>query len=165
MGISYEEFVEWYRTTKLYEAGEVQQLMSADDFESALAQEMQSGRLVCLEVGFTFCRPCKAFKPKYERIAKTMANTRMLFVNGNENSSTVELCRDTLKVRSSPSFFFFRDGKEVHRHTGANEERLKDFLDAFEADPTLVDPPPEEEGEEAERTAEAGAERAAEAKS
>eukprot|EP00793_Prasinoderma_coloniale_P003065 PRCOL_00006532-RA len=165
VGISYEEFVEWYRTTKLYEAGEVQQLMSADDFESALAQEMQSGRLVCLEVGFTFCRPCKAFKPKYERIAKTMANTRMLFVNGNENSSTVELCRDTLKVRSSPSFFFFRDGKEVHRHTGANEERLKDFLDAFEADPTLVDPPPEEEGEEAERTAEAGAERAAEAKS
>jgi predicted NBD/HSP70 family sugar kinase len=154
VALSYEEFVEWYATTKLYAAGGVEQLMSEEDFDRALTDEKQSGRLVCLEVGFTFCRPCKAFKPKYEKIARGMPDVRFLYMNGNENSSCVGLARDRLQVRSSPSFYFFRGGEQVHTHTGANEERLSSFLDEYVADPTLRDPPEGEEDAEKDQAAE-----------
>ena len=48
-----------------------------------------------LQIGFTFCRPCLAFEPKYERLAKQYGDAaRFVKVNGNENGNTIELCRD-----------------------------------------------------------------------
>lgn len=40
-------------------------------------------------------------------------------INGNENQEMVTLGRDILKVRSSPSFYLFRNGEQVFKFTGA----------------------------------------------
>jgi hypothetical protein len=63
----------------------------------------------------------------------------VLRVNGNENRSCTALARDTLGVRSTPAFYFFRAGPPaagapqgvrppVDSHTGANEQRLRDAV-------------------------------------
>ena len=40
----------------------------------------------------------------------------------------VRIGRDRLGVKSTPSFFFFRNGKEFHRHSGASQPRFEDAL-------------------------------------
>ena len=37
-------------------------------------------------------------------------------VQGNENAEMVHLGRDRLKIKSTPTFIFFRNGEEVQRH-------------------------------------------------
>ena len=111
-----------------------------DIVEDPFPQGQSQGALVILEIGFTFCRPCKAFENKYERFAKKYPRVRFVRVNGNENSSTVSLCRDRLGVKKTPSFYLFRDGEEIHKWTGANPETFEENLLAHHA--------PEEQGAE-----------------
>jgi thioredoxin 1 len=98
----------------------VTKITSGEEFKDILERD-SSAKLVVLQVGFTFCRPCLAFEPKYERLARQYGDAaRLVKVNGNENGNTIELCRDQLKVERTPTFIFFRDGQEIHRHTGIN---------------------------------------------
>ena len=98
----------------------VTKITSGEELNDILERD-SSAKLVVLQVGFTFCRPCLAFEPKYERLAKQYGDAvRLVKVNGNENGNTIELCRDELKVERTPTFIFFRDGQETHRHTGIN---------------------------------------------
>ena len=40
------------------------------------------------------------------------------------------LCRDKLKVKSTPTFYFFRNSEQVHMHTGANAGKFeKNMMD------------------------------------
>ena len=38
------------------------------------------------------------------------------------------LCRDKLKVKSTPTFYFFRNSEQVHMHTGANAGKFEKFI-------------------------------------
>lgn len=54
-------------------------LMSEEAFERAVLAEGPE-RVVCLEVGSTFCRPCKAFDPAYKRVAQDYTPTGVKFL-------------------------------------------------------------------------------------
>lgn len=136
--ISWKEFTDWWHANIV--AGPVHLVISAEEFDEII-DEAPPSQLICLEVGMTFCRPCKAFEPKLKRIASEYESVQFLRVNGNENGSCTTLARDRLGVRSTPSFYFFRgqNHKPIHFHSGANEERLTEALDDFLAHPTKVE--------------------------
>ncbi len=133
-GITWQEWADWWAANV---AGEpVQLLLSSAELEAVLAEE-PVGRLVCLEVGMTFCRPCKAFEKTYKAVAAEYAPVKFLRLNGNENRSCTALARDVLGLRSTPAFYFFRAGAggvaPVASHTGANEPRLREALERLTA--------------------------------
>ena len=128
--ISFAEFSSWWQ--ELVASSPVTYLHTEEEFDTIVSgEESTSGRLVILEVGFTYCKPCKRFEPIYKRFANHYSTCRFLRVNGNENTEMVHLGRDRLQLKSSPSFFFFVNGQEVHRHSGASEEKFQKALSEF----------------------------------
>lgn len=75
------------------------------------------------------CRPCKVFKPKYEQLANVFSDGAFYSVVGDRNDSTRQLMRD-YKVRATPTFMFFRNGKQVHSHSGVNADNMMAALQA-----------------------------------
>ena len=73
------------------------------------------------------CRPCKTFKPKYAGLAEIFSDCEFYSVIGDRNDSTRQLMRD-YKVRATPTFLFFRNGKEVHSHSGVNAQNMLNAL-------------------------------------
>jgi thioredoxin 1 len=136
--ISWQEFTDWWQANIV--PGPVRLVVSSEEFDE-IVDETPSSQLICLEVGMTFCRPCKAFEPKLKRIAGKYDSVQFLRLNGNENGSCTTLARDRLGVRSTPSFYFFRgqNHKPVHFHSGANEDRLVEALDDFLQHPEKVE--------------------------
>ena len=61
---------------------------------------------------------------------------------GNENKDMTTLCRDELKVKSTPTFYFFRGDQQVHMHTGANAGKFEKFIleEAREGEPGYGSP-------------------------
>jgi len=127
-GIGFDEWAAWWQTNVAAE--QVQLLLGQEAFEQVLAEE-PADRLICLEVGMTFCRPCKGFEKTYKTVAAEYPAVRFLRINGNENRSCTVLARDVLGIRSTPAFYFFRNGSTtpIASHTGANEPRLREALD------------------------------------
>ena len=91
------------------------------------------------QVGFTFCKPCRKFEPIFKDYARRFPQARFIRINGNENADMVRVGRDRLGVKASPSFFFFKNGQQVHSHSGAKEEKFDAALRLFfpDAFPTL----------------------------
>jgi len=88
------------------------------------------GKMVCLMIGFTFCRPCKAFVRPYEKVAAHYNDVLFLKMMGNSSDDTMSFVRDTLLLKVSPMFYFFRGGPDtpvfepVHRQSGARDYKL-----------------------------------------
>jgi thiol-disulfide isomerase/thioredoxin len=89
-----------------------------------MEEEATSGRLLVLEVGFTFCAPCKKFAPVYKATAARFPAARFAVMSGNENGDTVRVGRDRLGVTGSPAFFFYKNGALLHKFSGAKEDML-----------------------------------------
>ena len=127
-GIGVDTWLAWWEANVGGEA--VQLLLSQEAFEQVLGEEPKD-RLICLEVGMTYCRPCKGFEKTYKAVAAEYPAVKFLRINGNENRSCIGLARDVLGIRSTPAFYFFRNGSTtpVAIHTGANEARLREGLE------------------------------------
>jgi thioredoxin-related protein len=73
---------------------------------------------------------------------------RFVRVNGNENSSTVRLARDRLKVKKTPSFYLFRNQEMLYSWTGANPETFESAILKFHSEgPGTEGDSPTEEGD------------------
>merc|ERR1712138_307050 len=55
-------------------------------------------------------------------------NARFVRIYGNENASTIHLARDRLAVKTTPTFFVFKDGELMHSHSGANVDKFDDAV-------------------------------------
>lgn len=130
------------------------------DGESKLDAIVATGRDVVVKLSFTWCRPCKAFLPKYEKFAKIYRNTIFLKIVGNENESCKHYAKEVLKAKISPMFAVYSGGKLVTTWTGANNQRFTENLEGFlpsaaeftkerqaaaDDDPTLAPNPPKAE--------------------
>eukprot|EP00887_Chlorella_sp_A99_P002293 scaffold10.g2293.t1 len=96
--------------------------------ELDLILEASNGRLVVVEASLTWCRPCKNFQPSLDKAAEAYSSVTFLKFFGNSNDTTKHLFKERLKCRSTPSFFFFRDGQVVGSCTGANGPRFEHNL-------------------------------------
>lgn len=122
--VTFEMFSTWWERNII--KAPVTLITSADEWKDIV--DTVEDHLVLLEVGFTFCRPCRAFEPKYEKLALKYPDVRCVRVNGNENRSTISLCRDELKVERTPTFFFFKNGVQVHSFIGTDAEKLEALM-------------------------------------
>eukprot|EP00929_Paragymnodinium_shiwhaense_P008189 TRINITY_DN112130_c0_g1_i1.p1 TRINITY_DN112130_c0_g1~~TRINITY_DN112130_c0_g1_i1.p1 ORF type:complete len:329 (+),score=20.84 TRINITY_DN112130_c0_g1_i1:116-988(+) len=87
---------------------------------------------VIVMLAFTWCRPCKKFWAKYQKLAQIYDKTTFLKVVGDENDNNLVYARDILKVAKTPMFAAYRAGLLVDTWTGANLARFKEHLeDAF----------------------------------
>ncbi len=100
------------------------------EFDTMMEEEATSGRLLVLEVGFSFCTPCKAFAPVYKATAARFPAARFAVMSGNENGDTVRVGRDRLGVTGSPAFFFYKNGVLLHKFSGAKEDQLLAAIEA-----------------------------------
>lgn len=124
--ISFKEFSQWWK--EQFSTPLVELMHTEAELDQVFAEEMASNRLVVLEVGFTFCRPCRAFEEKYKALAREFPDARFLRCNGNENADMIHLGRDRLQIKSTPTFFLFRRSEQVDMWGGASEERFRQNL-------------------------------------
>eukprot|EP00878_Enallax_costatus_P006243 GHUV01006546.1.p1 GENE.GHUV01006546.1~~GHUV01006546.1.p1 ORF type:complete len:282 (+),score=101.97 GHUV01006546.1:468-1313(+) len=110
-------------------AGDVSVIFSEGEVEEALAAH--TDKLVVLFCGLTWCRPCKAVARPYEKMASTYSSHAVfLKLFGNANMSCKRLFTQ-FKIRSTPSFLFFREGQLIGTCTGANKARLETNLRSY----------------------------------
>lgn len=107
---------------KTFKRGIVNEVRSMEDFQLLLQEE--SGPIV-LEVGFTFCKPCKRFEPKYKLFAEHYDKVLFLKVYGNRNQSCKQLCKQILQVKATPSFYMYKEGSLASKHVGIKEDGLR----------------------------------------
>jgi len=134
---SYPERIEPYRKAKLAakqpdgaghsEEGQIQGVHSEEDFDTYV---QQSPGLVVLNVGTTWCGPCKLFAPKYKLMAAEYKKVTFLKVNADENESTKRLV-SRFNVKTVPSFFFLRNGEVVANMKGTKEDQFRSTLSEF----------------------------------
>lgn len=128
--VSVEEFVAWW--VRHVKEARVVTITSAAAWQKVLYNTPPPGfgDLILLEVTFTFCRTCRRFEPKFQKMAEHFPEVRFVKLVGNGTVGSMELCTQELKVQVSPSFFVFRRGGELlRRWSGANlgqcTERLR----------------------------------------
>ena len=90
-------------------------------------------------VGFTFCVPCKKFKPIFRRYANENPSVKFAYMSGNENAETVKMGRDRLAITSSPAFVLTKNRVVVAKFTGSNEEAFAKALTEYGDSP--AEPP------------------------
>merc|ERR1739848_442714 len=107
---------------KRWKKKQVNEVRSMEEFQLLLREE--KGPIV-LEVGFTFCKPCKKFQPKYNLFAEHYDDVLFLMVYGNRNQSCKQLCKTILGVKATPTFYMYSYGKLVDKHVGIKEDQFR----------------------------------------
>ena len=107
---------------KRWKKKHVNEVKSMEEFQLLLREE--KGPIV-LEVGFTFCKPCKKFQPKYQLFAEHYDDVLFLMVYGNRNQSCKQLCKTILNVKATPTFYMYSNGSLVDKHVGIKEDPLR----------------------------------------
>jgi thioredoxin 1 len=107
---------------KRWKKKQVNEVKSMEEFQLLLREE--KGPIV-LEVGFTFCKPCKKFQPKYNLFAEHYEDVLFLMVYGNRNQSCKQLCKTILNVKATPTFYMYSNGSLVDKHVGIKEDPLR----------------------------------------
>lgn len=104
--------------------GEVKRLGEAD-FDA----EIKGSLPVVVDFFADWCGPCKMMGPIFEATApKYEGKIKFAKVNVDEQRKLAI----AYKVMSIPTFVFFKDGKEVARHTGGMDEAtLQNKLEAL----------------------------------
>jgi len=76
-----------------------------------------------------WCGPCKMMEPNFEKSAKNFP-VKTLFVKVNTENEQQLGAR--FGIRSIPTLMIFKEGKEVHRASGAlSEEQLNSLVKQF----------------------------------
>ncbi|CAE7407690.1 unnamed protein product [Symbiodinium natans] len=99
--------------------------------EAELDAIVASGNDVVVKLAFTWCKPCKAFAPRYEKYAKVYKETTFLKIVGNENESCKHYAKEVLRARISPMFAVYSGGKLLTSWNGANNQRFMDKMEEF----------------------------------
>lgn len=124
--VAKHEFISWWKDSIGNASVEI--IHTMEEFEQVLEDAEGTDQMTVVMVGVTYCKPCKAFTRKYADFAERFNGARFIKVFGNENKDMTVLCRDQLKVKSTPTFYFFRNSEQVHMHTGANAGKFEKFI-------------------------------------
>ncbi len=91
-------------------------------------------KLVVLDVGASWCGPCKQIAPVFEELANTHKNVVFAKADGDESRDLVA----QLRVEGFPTFVFFKGSKEVDRLVGADESSLTRMVKSLSIKPEPV---------------------------
>lgn len=104
----------------------VHKVESKEDFNKQLTDA--GGKLVIVDFHATWCGPCKMIAPKLEAMSLVKTNVVFLKVDVDE----VEEVAQEYQITCMPTFLFFKDGKKIDSFSGANENKIKEFIEKHE---------------------------------
>uniref|UniRef100_W6MEU4 Thioredoxin-like-1 protein n=1 Tax=Coenobita clypeatus TaxID=474045 RepID=W6MEU4_9EUCA len=71
---------------------------------------------------------CKVIAPKLEAMSQQKTHVVFLKVDVDDSEDVAQ----EYKITCMPTFVFFKDGKKVDSFSGANEEKIKEFIEKYE---------------------------------
>ena len=83
------------------------------------------GKTIVVDFTATWCGPCKAIGPVFEKMAGEVPDVIFVKVDVDENEETASKCG----IQAMPTFQAFKDGKQVGEMKGASEPALRAFVD------------------------------------
>lgn len=108
--------------------GGVTVVFSEEELNEALQIAAGQGKVSMLFCSLSWCRPCMAMQRAFTKLAAHYHGAMFLKLDGDSNAGTKMLFKEQLKVRSTPSFFVFKDLQLVAKMTGASREALESVL-------------------------------------
>lgn len=103
----------------------VKEIESYTEFQ----QIINSGDVVVFDFFATWCPPCKAISPDFERLAGQ--NTSVKFYKVNVDNQ--EQVSEEVSIRAMPTFMVFKDGNKVKELVGAELKALENLVTAAAA--------------------------------
>lgn len=71
--------------------------------------------IAVVDFSATWCGPCKMLKPVMEKLSEEYKNKIKVFTVDIDKEGNIA---SDFKIRGVPTVIFFKDGKEIERHTG-----------------------------------------------
>ena len=106
--------------------GTVTEITSKKEFDALLAST-PSKRLIVVDFFASWCGPCQQIAPKYSDMAAAIPHAKFIKVD-------VDKCKELSQqygVQSMPTFKMIRNGKEVDDMKGADENALREKIEAL----------------------------------
>ena len=100
----------------------VKQLATKAEFDAEIA----SDKLTVVDFTATWCGPCQRIAPKFEEMSNTYSDCQFVKVDVDANAETAQACG----ISCMPTFHFYKAGQKVDEMSGANEEGLKQKIEA-----------------------------------
>lgn len=103
----------------------VREIKTFTDFKQMLTDA--GDKLVVVDFYADWCGPCKMISPKVEAMSNDFSDVVFVKVNVDENDETSE----EYGIQAMPTFMFFKNGKKMDSFAGANEAKLREFVERF----------------------------------
>jgi rhodanese-related sulfurtransferase len=91
--------------------------MRVEDFDKVIA----SNQLVLVDIGATWCPPCRKMQPTIEEVKKVFSGK--LYFLAVDGGIDMEVMKH-IQFESLPTFIIYKNGKEVWRKTGIVEKEV-----------------------------------------
>mmetsp|Transcript_5618 Transcript_5618/g.9782 ORF Transcript_5618/g.9782 Transcript_5618/m.9782 type:complete len:203 (+) Transcript_5618:1-609(+) len=111
----------------VHKAGYILRVHSPTELETYTKQPPTSSKLSILMAKSSHCRPCMKFAATYNLLAERFSDAIVMEVMGDENPTTRKWMMD-MKIKVTPSFFLYRDGKLLTTLTGTTRSALRDAI-------------------------------------
>ena len=120
----------------------VREIQSKQEFDTLLAQEA-GDKLVVVDFTATWCGPCRAIAPEFERLANKYSESCVLI------KVDVDKCSDVARaagISAMPTFQFYKRGQKMDGFRGAAATKLEQFIQKYSLADAEPNPTPEDEG-------------------
>lgn len=86
-----------------------------------------TGRLIVVEFSATWCRPCKQIYPYFEKLSTKFRKVIFIYINVDQFDDLA----DQERIRSLPTFKFYRSNSLVKQFSDANRTKLKRYITKY----------------------------------
>lgn len=103
----------------------VQPIVSLEEFKA----EISSGKKIAIDFWATWCGPCRAISPHFEKLAGQYQDITFLKVDVDE---AAEIGQE-VGIRAMPTFMTFQNGNKIGELVGAVPGKLTDLISELAA--------------------------------
>ncbi|KAF3663632.1 Thioredoxin H-type [Capsicum annuum] len=97
---------------------------SMEKWEEKMSEANNSGKIAVVNFSASWCNPCRAAAPGFNELAHKYTSTIFLTVDVDE---LAELST-SWDIKATPTFIFFRDGRQVDKLVGGEKQELQKKL-------------------------------------
>ncbi|KAF9469557.1 thioredoxin [Collybia nuda] len=96
---------------------------SLDQFRSVI----NSGKPVVIDFWATWCGPCKAISPIFEKFSEAGEFSGIEFYKVDTDLNDGEIAQE-VGIRAMPTFMYFKDGNKIDELVGARPQELEKLV-------------------------------------